>query len=151
MKARGPSRASSVRNTGAAKPDSRFMPSLSGRPIQARADARIACTAIGPLAAIRRAKSSAAGSTSWERCCLGLPTLQVVLANNQRSIASALQQAGAAKCTELHTMNHRDCESLLEPLVTPQALKDMSASASLIVDGWGTSRVASALIKKQSS
>lgn len=48
----------------------------------------------------------AAGSTSWERCCLGLPTLQVVLANNQRSIASALQQAGAAKCTELHTMNH---------------------------------------------
>jgi UDP-2,4-diacetamido-2,4,6-trideoxy-beta-L-altropyranose hydrolase len=38
----------------------------------------------------------AAGSTSWERCCLGLPTLMVVLADNQRFIASGLECAGAA-------------------------------------------------------
>ena len=38
----------------------------------------------------------AAGSTSWERCCMGLPTLMVVLAENQRPIATALEGAGAA-------------------------------------------------------
>jgi len=38
----------------------------------------------------------AAGSTSWERCCLGLPTLLVVLADNQWPGAKALDAAQAA-------------------------------------------------------
>ncbi|MFP3733021.1 glycosyltransferase, partial [Bacillus sp. SIMBA_006] len=40
----------------------------------------------------------AAGSTSWERCCLGLPTLMLILAENQEGIARALDAAGAAIC-----------------------------------------------------
>lgn len=32
----------------------------------------------------------AAGSTSWERCCLGLPSIIIILEENQRSIAEAL-------------------------------------------------------------
>ncbi|XGA80982.1 UDP-2,4-diacetamido-2,4,6-trideoxy-beta-L-altropyranose hydrolase [Halomonas sp. CH40] len=39
----------------------------------------------------------AAGSTSWERCCLGLPTLMLVLAENQKEVACYLDQLGAAK------------------------------------------------------
>ncbi|RAR56779.1 UDP-2,4-diacetamido-2,4,6-trideoxy-beta-L-altropyranose hydrolase [Onishia taeanensis] len=38
----------------------------------------------------------AAGSTTWERCCLGLPTLMLVLAENQQHIAQSLHNAGAA-------------------------------------------------------
>ncbi|MGR2736822.1 UDP-2,4-diacetamido-2,4,6-trideoxy-beta-L-altropyranose hydrolase [Billgrantia sp. Q4P2] len=38
----------------------------------------------------------AAGSTSWERCCLGLPTLMLALAENQLPIAECLHKAGAA-------------------------------------------------------
>ena len=38
----------------------------------------------------------AAGSTSWERCTLGLPTLNIVLAANQRLIAIKLDEIGAA-------------------------------------------------------
>jgi UDP-2,4-diacetamido-2,4,6-trideoxy-beta-L-altropyranose hydrolase len=38
----------------------------------------------------------AAGSTCWERCCLGLPTLLIVLANNQLEGAKALVKAGSA-------------------------------------------------------
>mgnify|MGYP006185682597 CR=1 FL=1 len=39
----------------------------------------------------------AAGSTSWERCCLGLPTLMAVLADNQREAALYIEESGAAK------------------------------------------------------
>lgn len=38
----------------------------------------------------------AAGSTSWERCCLGLPSIMVVLADNQNLIAKDLHNWGAA-------------------------------------------------------
>ena len=39
----------------------------------------------------------AAGATSWERCCLGLPSIMFVLADNQRYVARALKEAGAAE------------------------------------------------------
>lgn len=39
----------------------------------------------------------AAGTTSWERCCLGLPSLMVTTADNQRFVAAALDDAGAAR------------------------------------------------------
>ena len=38
----------------------------------------------------------AAGGTAWERCCLGLPSLVLVLAENQQVGALALQNSGAA-------------------------------------------------------
>jgi UDP-2,4-diacetamido-2,4,6-trideoxy-beta-L-altropyranose hydrolase len=38
----------------------------------------------------------AAGCTSWERCCLGLPTLLIVLANNQIENAKALVKTNSA-------------------------------------------------------
>lgn len=37
----------------------------------------------------------AAGSTSWERCCLGLPTLMMTLGGNQQGIARALEKKKA--------------------------------------------------------
>ena len=37
----------------------------------------------------------AAGGTSWERCCMGLPTIMLCLADNQREMARTLQSAGA--------------------------------------------------------
>lgn len=36
----------------------------------------------------------ASGSSTWERCCLGLPTLALVLADNQREAAGELGEAG---------------------------------------------------------
>ncbi|MBO9194830.1 UDP-2,4-diacetamido-2,4,6-trideoxy-beta-L-altropyranose hydrolase [Rhizobium sp. 16-449-1b] len=34
----------------------------------------------------------AAGSSTWERCCLGLPTVMIVLAENQKQIASSVSE-----------------------------------------------------------
>lgn len=39
----------------------------------------------------------AAGSTTWERACLGLPSILLVIAENQRPAALALAEAGAVK------------------------------------------------------
>ncbi|MEI7156286.1 UDP-2,4-diacetamido-2,4,6-trideoxy-beta-L-altropyranose hydrolase [Pectobacterium parmentieri] len=38
----------------------------------------------------------AAGSTSWERCCLGLPTIQIIIAKNQESVAAVLSELNVA-------------------------------------------------------
>jgi UDP-2,4-diacetamido-2,4,6-trideoxy-beta-L-altropyranose hydrolase len=37
----------------------------------------------------------AAGSTSWERCCLGLPTIMMIMEENQKDIGRALERAQA--------------------------------------------------------
>jgi len=38
----------------------------------------------------------AGGTTSWERCCLGLPTIMIEVADNQHKIAVQLDNVGAA-------------------------------------------------------
>lgn len=38
----------------------------------------------------------AGGTTTWERCCLGLPALMVILAENQSDIVRAVASVGAA-------------------------------------------------------
>ncbi len=63
MKARGPSTASSVRNTGPPHFSSTSMASRSGRPMASRAPALMAFTASGPFAAIFSAISSALAIT----------------------------------------------------------------------------------------
>jgi UDP-2,4-diacetamido-2,4,6-trideoxy-beta-L-altropyranose hydrolase len=89
----------------------------------------------------------AAGSTSWERCSLGLPTLQLVLAENQRAIANALSKAGAA-----HLLERTDLEvglrRVLDQLIRDQALLiRMSTAAAEVTDGRGAERVVQRLKK----
>ncbi|HQS20975.1 MULTISPECIES: UDP-2,4-diacetamido-2,4,6-trideoxy-beta-L-altropyranose hydrolase [unclassified Acidovorax] len=84
----------------------------------------------------------AAGSTSWERCCLGLPTLMVVLAENQEEAAVHLQNAGAANCLEFSGLLHQDLHAQLQGLIDQhEQLGQMSACASAITDGLGVERM----------
>jgi UDP-2,4-diacetamido-2,4,6-trideoxy-beta-L-altropyranose hydrolase len=89
----------------------------------------------------------AAGSTSWERCCMGLPSALVVLADNQVDTCRALAAAGAA--FDLGTPD--DVGRTLPPVLAEvmqdsAALATMSAAAAAICDGRGTIRVADALL-----
>lgn len=80
----------------------------------------------------------AAGATSWERCCLGLPTIMLVLADNQVGVAKALEQAGAAALVTSETNMVCQLIALINGLIiTPQQLQTMSKSSMAIVDGMG--------------
>lgn len=88
----------------------------------------------------------AAGSTSWERCCLGLPTIMLVLADNQRLIAQALCTAGAAILTDSATLKEQ--RLITRQQIEPCALSAMSTSAATVTDGLGVSQVITFLNRK---
>lgn len=86
----------------------------------------------------------AAGTTSWERCCLGLPSVLLVTADNQRAIAAALQAAAAASvCGELDTLDPAAVLAEIERLCADDdARLHMGINAARICDGAGADRVA---------
>lgn len=90
----------------------------------------------------------AAGSTSWERCCLGLPTLIVVLAENQRKGAAALERSGSAKVLGGLDDISRTFRPVFSLLTTTDALRQLSQASRLITDGQGVSRVKQALVER---
>lgn len=84
----------------------------------------------------------AAGATSWERCCLGLPTIMLVLAENQRAVAQGLEWSGAAKLINLGLSAATQLRELLLSLVAdPAQLLHMSERAASIIDGSGVNAV----------
>jgi UDP-2,4-diacetamido-2,4,6-trideoxy-beta-L-altropyranose hydrolase len=90
----------------------------------------------------------AAGITAWERCCLGLPSIILVLADNQQMGACALQDAGAAVVVNMN-QNIPDelCEWLLA-VATVTALTKMSNAAAAVTDGEGCVRVAAQMMER---
>lgn len=83
----------------------------------------------------------AAGGSSWERCCLGLPTLMVVLAENQWQGASALDAHGAASLLGTPEDIARKLPQALSTLLQGAKLSEMSQNAQRIVDGLGATRI----------
>ncbi len=91
----------------------------------------------------------AAGATSWERCCLGLPTVLVVIAHNQLSIAFALETVGAALVVS-DTDSWGQCTDILNQVCRDQLiLKRLSDVSQNIVDGMGSSRVIESLLSHE--
>jgi UDP-2,4-diacetamido-2,4,6-trideoxy-beta-L-altropyranose hydrolase len=84
----------------------------------------------------------AAGATSWERCCLGVPTIMLVLAENQRKVAQGLERLGAAKLINLDQSATTQLRAMLVPLIHDKTqLLRMSGCAASIVDGAGVNAV----------
>lgn len=83
----------------------------------------------------------AAGSTSWERCCLGVPTLMVVLAENQWLGAKALQSAQAAWLVGEVSDLGAQLPVQLSTLLTGHVLERMGFMAAQITDGLGVAQV----------
>jgi spore coat polysaccharide biosynthesis predicted glycosyltransferase SpsG len=82
----------------------------------------------------------AAGGTAWERCCLGLPALVVVVADNQIAGAKALEAHSAALLLGDADSIPRSLPAALSRLTRPK-LRQLTAAASGVTDGCGVARV----------
>jgi len=83
----------------------------------------------------------AAGGTAWERCCLGLPTLLVVLATNQEAGARALHAHGAAWLLGAPSSLARTLPDAMHRCASAEFLARLSVAAARVTDGGGVSRV----------
>ena len=90
------------------------------------------------------------GGTTLERCCLGLPTLLVIMAENQQLMAKKLQENGAgcvvADISQNQAIgaNNFDLENVFSSLTSDQIQK-MAIACSSVTDGRGTQRVLTAM------
>jgi spore coat polysaccharide biosynthesis predicted glycosyltransferase SpsG len=94
---------------------------------------------------MRRADLSigAGGVMSWERCCLGLPTVAIGIAKNQADVLTALAAAGAIMHIGAAASVTEDgiARALHALLGNPGQVRLMSETALALVDGDGAARV----------
>ena len=89
----------------------------------------------------------AGGTTTWERACLGLPSLVVAIAANQLPFAQALDQAG-----HLQFLGDRAtvvAQQIRFALLTRIAKPFTELPINKLTDGWGASRLAIAMLGAQ--
>jgi len=87
----------------------------------------------------------AAGSTSWERCCLGLPTLMVMLAENQRLGTRALEASQAARLIGAVSDIAMQLPLAVAELIESERRSRMSQAAGAVTDGRGVEKVLNAM------
>jgi len=93
---------------------------------------------------------SAAGTTCWELCFLGLPTILIDVAENQRALAQELHKQGCAiHLGSLRDVSAEKVAARLEQLLnSSETRRSLSQHARQLVDGEGAKRVVSFLQRK---
>jgi len=89
----------------------------------------------------------AGGATTWERACLGLPSLVVSVAANQRPFAEALDQASHLQF--LGDAASVDVAQIRAALLARLTYLSNSAVGRDLSDGWGAARLATTLLGVQ--
>ena len=81
----------------------------------------------------------AAGVTSLERCCLGLPTISFAIANNQECVLEQLVKNECSIATSVKSIL-TDFEELLKP-GEEHRLRQLSMKSAQLIDGYGVQRL----------
>jgi len=91
----------------------------------------------------------AMGSSSWERCCLALPTLAVTLADNQRPTAQALAESGIVVLAgDAAALDDAALQATVAAFLDDtERLHRLSRASAALCDGLGAGRVATALLE----
>lgn len=91
----------------------------------------------------------AAGSTAWERCALGLPTVMLTLADNQKAAAKALTDDGCAIALPDPSAPGfaANLNAALVSLAHPEAYRRMAGRAARMCNGTGTERLAALVME----
>jgi len=89
----------------------------------------------------------ASGSSMWERCCLGLPTVMISLSEDQRTIAHNLENFGAALYAgDRENFNVDKFISLLDLLIYDTNKRmQIQQKAFEVCDGAGVNRIVGAI------
>ena len=89
----------------------------------------------------------AGGSTSWERCCLGLPSITVCVADNQRAVVERLGDVGASvNLGDAANVSAADLAAAIRTLLAaPGLCRSLSERSGEMCDGRGAARVARSL------
>jgi UDP-2,4-diacetamido-2,4,6-trideoxy-beta-L-altropyranose hydrolase len=83
----------------------------------------------------------AAGTTSWERCAMGLPAVVVIQADNQRQIAKELEKVGVVSVLEVNEMLASLNDEIEKWLVNDGDRLEVVKLCLNICDGNGVSRL----------
>ncbi len=85
----------------------------------------------------------AGGTTSWERCCLGLPALTIITADNQKMVGNVLDKVGAVRILGIsQKISVENIKKNLERLLKNSIyLHNMSQVGFGVTDGLGVKRV----------
>lgn len=127
-------------------------PSLPGLTKVARRDPRLMLHVDTPHMARLTAEADigvgAPGSTTWERCILGLPSVLVVLADNQRPAAAAMADREAALVVDVADPEFdRSFDRALWNLLRDADLRrTLARNSAEVCDGLGAGRAAEALL-----
>ena len=89
----------------------------------------------------------AGGATTWERACLGLPSIVIAIATNQLKSTQALHQAGHLQL--IGREGWVSVEEITSALLTRLHKPDAKGAGSELTDGWGVSRQAMAMLGPQ--
>tara|TARA_B100000686_G_C15881162_1_gene521066 strand:- start:127 stop:516 length:390 start_codon:yes stop_codon:yes gene_type:complete len=123
------------------------MPSFSA--IRAKADVmgervRVLCNVenMAMLMAEADLTIGGSGTTAWERCALGLPSIVILVAENQSAVSKALKEAGAIWLLDGEAENPSILGGkILKILNDVEDCRRKSKAASMLCDANGCSRV----------
>lgn len=89
-----------------------------------------------------------AGTTTWERCCMGLPSIVIGIAENQIQPMEAMEQSGMTFFLGRdESVGVRHISNLLNKLINDQSVLEKMRKKNIdLVDGSGTSRCISEML-----
>lgn len=86
----------------------------------------------------------AGGGATWERCCIGAPTIAIAVAANQSAVVPGLAALGVVRAADESTLT----DVLRDLIHNPPARQTLAIRAAALVDGRGAQRVALHLLRE---
>ena len=90
----------------------------------------------------------AAGTSTWERACLGLPSILCVIADNQELIAEAVDATGACKAIRYDNDYSHNLETAFAMFFQSELYQEMVESNYQVCDGEGAIRAVEVILSE---